>query len=249
MVKIEQLIAGYTDVPILNGVSMEAHAGEITTVIGCNGCGKSTLLKALIGALPAHSGKIQIDGCVSMGQKELAKQIAYLPQSKNVPDITAGRYVLHGRFPYLSYPRVYTKEDVRIAKEVMEQLGISNLWDTLLAELSGGMRQKVYLAMALAKQAPVIIMDEPTTYLDISQQRLFAETVQALAKAGKTVILVLHDILLALKISDAICVMEDGRIKQTGAPAEILSSGILEKLYGIEIAAIETAEGARYYYK
>ena len=190
-----------------------------------------------------------IDGRRLRKTADLAKWIAYLPQSKNVPDITAGRFVLHGRFPYLSYPRKYTEKDRKIAENAMTQLGILGLWDVPLRELSGGMRQKVYLAMALAKQAPIVLMDEPTTYLDIGQQNLFAKTAQDLAAEGKTVVLVLHDILLALKLSDRICVMEEGTIKFAGTPNEVLASGVLTELYGVEIGVIETPAGIRYYYQ
>lgn len=131
----------------------------------------------------------------------------------------------------------------------MEQMGISELWDVSMAELSGGTRQKVYIAMALAKQAPIVLMDEPTTYLDIGQQRRFAEIVRILAEQGKTVLLVLHDILLALKLSDNICIMEDGVIRQRGTSGEILESGILRSLYDLEIGVVETQNGPRYYYK
>ena len=137
-----------------------------------------------------------------MSRAELARGAAYLPQGKNVPDISAGRMVLHGRFPYLEYPRRYGPRDYAIAGEAMGQLGIEELAARPMAQLSGGMRQKVYIAMALAQQAPVIIMDEPTTYLDIGQQLRFGEMVRKLSEEGKTVLLVLHDILLALKLSD-----------------------------------------------
>lgn len=249
MVNIKQVSAGYGKGCVLKNISLDVQPGKITTVLGRNGCGKSTLLKTVIGLLPIQTGKITIDGCNMRKTGELAKQIAYLPQSKNVPDITAGRLVLHGRFPYLSYPRIYTENDRKIAEQAMEKMGILDLRDVPLAELSGGMRQKVYLAMALAKQAPIVLMDEPTTYLDIGQQKLFGELVRELASDGKTVVLVLHDILLALKLSDSICVMEDGAVKVMGTPDEILASGILENLYGIEIGIVDTPDGMRYYYK
>ena len=118
-----------------------------------------------------------------------------------------------------------------------------------MSELSGGTRQKVYIAMALAQQTPVIIMDEPTAYLDIGQQMKFMQTAKALAKDGKTVILVLHDILLALKLSDRICVMENGTVTKCAAPKEILNSTIIPKLYGIEVKTLSTPDGKQYYYQ
>ena len=128
-------------------------------------------------------------------------------------------------------------------------MGISQLSDRLMGELSGGMRQKVYIAMALCQQADIILMDEPTTYLDIGQQLKLADSVRQLAVSGKTVLLVLHDILLALKISDRIAVMENGIISQTGTPDEILASDILRKIYGVGVKTLETPDGTEYYYE
>lgn len=249
MLEMKTIWSGYRDSMVLKGLSLQVREGEITTILGRNGCGKTTLMKTLIGLLPVRSGEILLDGEAVPGAKELSKKVAYLSQSKNIPDITAGRYVLHGRFPYLSYPRRYSKTDLEIAENAMKRMGVLELWDSPLCELSGGMRQKVYLAMALAKQAPVVLMDEPTTYLDIGQQRLFAETVKDLASSGKTVVLVLHDVLFALKLSDRICVMEDGIVKETGTPEEVLRSGILRRLYDVDIGIVETPEGTSYYYQ
>jgi iron complex transport system ATP-binding protein len=158
MIEMQQVRAGYGKTEILHGVDFRAERGEITTIIGTNGSGKSTLLRALLGFLPISAGDVKIDGISikNMSRAELARSIAYLPQGKNVPDISAGRMVLHGRFPYLSYPRRYTEPDFRITREAMEQMGIGNLAERQMAQLSGGMRQKVYLAMALASQAPGI---------------------------------------------------------------------------------------------
>jgi len=251
MLEVKTVVAGYKDHAVLRGVSLNAEPGSITTIIGCNGCGKSTLLKTIIGLLPTQAGEITVLGRAlsELTQRETARLVAYLPQSKNVPEITAGQFVLHGRFPYLSYPRKYTRADHEIAEAAMKQMDVLPFADTLLAELSGGIRQKVYIAMALAKQSPVIIMDEPTTYLDIGQQRLFAKTVRELADCGKTVVLVLHDILLALKLSDCICIMADGAIKGTGTPAEILKGSLLSQMYDIDIGTVQTQSGIQYYYK
>ena len=204
MIKMEKVSAGYGKQEILHGVDLEIHKGEIITLIGANGSGKSTLLRALLGFMPLWGGEIRMEGISvsQMGRAEIARKAAYLPQGKNVPDITAGRMVLHGRFPYLRYPRKYRETDFRLAGEAMERMGIGNLAQKQMSELSGGMRQKVYIAMALAQQAQMIVMDEPTTYLDIGQQMKFAQMMKELAGEGITIVLVLHDILLALQISD-----------------------------------------------
>lgn len=251
MVEMKNVAAGYGKIQVLHGVNLTAKPGKITTLIGCNGSGKSTLLHTLLKAIPLTDGDITVDGksIKEMAQGELAKKIAYLPQGKNVPDISAGRMVLHGRFTYLSYPRKYREADFCIAEEAMEKMGILELAKKQMAELSGGMRQKVYIAMALAQQAPAIVMDEPTTYLDIGQQLKFAGMIKDLSQDGKTIILVLHDILLALKISHRIAVMQDGKIIREGTPGEILDSGVIPMVYGVDVKTARTDSGMQYYYE
>lgn len=249
-IEIEDVSVGYEREEILHGVRLEVPAGRITTLIGSNGSGKSTLLRAVLGLVPLRGGDVRLEGVSIKGlsRAELARRAAYLPQGKNVPDITAGRMVLHGRFPYLEYPRRYGREDYAAAGAAMEQMGIGELAGRPMSQLSGGMRQKVYIAMALAQQAPLIVMDEPTTYLDIGQQLRFAETVRRLSREGKTVLLVLHDILLALKLSDRIAVLQEGIIAGCGAPEELLKAGVTQRLYGVRVGTVETDRGRQYYY-
>lgn len=251
MIEVCNLSAGYGKAEILHNISLSADCGKITTVIGNNGCGKSTLLKTIVGLLPVQSGKIMIDGADAAGLSsgERAKHLAYLPQTKGVPDICAGRMVLHGRFPYLSYPRRYSRSDFDIASSAMEQMGISAFADRQMSELSGGTRQKVYIAMALAQQAPVVMLDEPTAYLDIGQRKKLAETVRGLADSGKTVLLVLHDILLALKISDKIAVIDNGALAMCAPPEEVLESGIINRIFGINVKSVSDNETVQYYYE
>ena len=185
----------------------------------------------------------------NLSRAELARSIAYLPQGKNVPDISADRMVLHGRFPYLNYPRRYREADFQIAREAMRQMGMEELAGMQMSRLSGGMRQKVYLAMALAQEAPAIVMDEPTTYLDIGQQMKFAGIVRRLSGEGKTIVLVLHDILLALKISHRIAAVAEGEIVWGGTPEEMLAQKVAERLYGVAVGAARTETGMQYYYE
>ena len=250
MIDLEQVRAGYGKTEVLHGVDFKAKQGEITTIIGTNGSGKSTLLRTLLGFLPISAGNVKIDGISTenMSRAELARNIAYLPQGKNVPDISADRMVLHGRFPYLNYPRRYREADFQIAREAMRQMGIEELAGVQMSRLSGGMRQKVYLAMALAQEAPVIVMDEPTTYLDIGQQVKLAGIVRQLAKEGKTIVLVLHDILLAMKISHRIAAVAEGKIFWSGTPEEMLEQNVAERLYGVAVGAVRTDGGEQYFY-
>lgn len=157
--------------------------------------------------------------------------------------------VLHGRFPYLNYPRKYSKEDYEIAGKAMEEMGIGAFAEKQMSELSGGMRQKVYIAMALAQQAPVIVMDEPTTYLDMEQQLKFVRMAGRLSESGKTIILVLHDIPLALKISHRIAAVKDGRVIKCASGEEILETGVIGRLYGVDVKSVQTDAGCQYYYE
>ena len=250
MLEMKDVVSGYGKTEILHGINFKAEKGKITSVIGCNGCGKSKLVKTALGMLPLTSGEILLGdrSVIEMKQNEIAQTAAYLSQGRNVPDITVGRLVLHGRFPYLSYPRKYGKDDFRIAAEAMAKTDITDLAERPLNELSGGMRQKAYIAMALAQQSPIIFMDEPTTYLDIGRQMKLAKIIRELADNGKTVVLVLHDILLALKISDSVAAMKDGQILFSGSPSELLKSGVIREIFGIEIKSVETPDGLQYYY-
>lgn len=241
MVEIKNVFAGYGKKEILHGVSLNAEAGCITTILGANGCGKSTLLKTINGIVPIDRGEVLLSGgsIKHMRPPQIAQMAAYLPQNRATPDITVGRLVLHGRFPYLRYPRRYSPEDHRIACDAMEKLGISSLEHTPLAELSGGTRQKTYLAMALAQRSQIILMDEPTAWLDLGEQVRFAQMLRELKKEKKTVVLVLHDLLLALKLSDKLCVMDQGTILAQGTPEQIFSRHVLSDLYGIKIGKVD----------
>ena len=247
MLEIKELFAGYKKEWILKNISLSLNTGEVTTVIGKNGCGKSTLLRAVIGALPNVKGNISVNGedIRYLSVTERSKRISYLAQDKNIPDITVFRMVLSGRFPHLSYPRRYREKDIAVANIAMEKMGIGDFRERKLSELSGGMRQKVYIAMALCQETEIILMDEPTSYLDITQQFLLADTVRSLAKEDKTILLVLHDILLALKISDKVVLIDDAGIGFIGTPSEFVSSGLPERVYGVRICSA----GEEYYYE
>ncbi len=248
MVELHHINAGYGKTPVLRDLSLTFPEKKITTILGTNGCGKSTLLKTVVRLLPLLSGKIIVDGqpIGTYRPDELAKKVAYLPQTTAAPDMTVGQLVLHGRFAYLSYPRVYRDEDRRVAEEAMRTLGISDLADRPLQELSGGTRQKAFLAMALAQGSPTILLDEPTTYLDVAHQLRLAETFRFLAADGHSIVLVLHDLSLALKISDTLAVLHNGRLLAYGTPEEILECGAIETAYNVKIHPIRTDNGVEY---
>jgi iron complex transport system ATP-binding protein len=172
MIEIRNLSGGYGGTDIVKGITATFENGCLTVIVGANGCGKTTLLRLCGGLLRAAGGEIKIDGrnVVCYSRTELAQRISVLPQSRAVPDITAGALVLHGRFPWLGYPRVYRAEDKAAAEKAMERVGIMDKRHKLLANISGGERQRVYTAMLLAQDTKNLLLDEPTTYLDVARQ-------------------------------------------------------------------------------
>ena len=249
MLEIKNLTAGYPGEEVLRYVNLNIPEGKVTVIAGPNGSGKSTLLKALAGVLPGEK-EVYFNGIPlhSLPQKELAKQVAYLPQNRPVPEITVRKLVLHGRFPYLSYPRRYRREDIRIAEAAMEKLGILDLADRELTTLSGGQRQKVYIAMALAQDTKVVLLDEPTTYLDIRHQMQTMELAKFLAGEGKTVVLVLHDLAMALEFADHLVVLSKGTVAAEGDGETVFSSGVLDRVFGVTVDRMMTDGGWKYYY-
>ena len=248
MIELRNVSAGYGNHPVLQDVSLTFPAGQITVLLGPNGCGKSTLLKSLLGLARIHSGSVTVAGkdLNQWDSTQLARQVSYLPQTRRVPDMTVERLVLHGRFPYLSYPRRYRREDREMARLAMEQVGIGDLAGAELKTLSGGTRQKAYIAMALAQDTGAVLLDEPNAYLDISHQLQLMRLCRELADRGKAVVLVLHDLDLALGWADRIALFSQGRLLSVGTGEELCRSGALEQAFGVEVAPCETPFGLRY---
>lgn len=237
MLEIRNLYAGYGGSEIIKNICLTLLPGQITAIVGPNGSGKSTLLKAITGIAQVTQGAVTLDGrqLLNMKQQEKAQQAAYLSQGRSVPDITVGRLVLHGRFPYLSYPRRYSDKDQKIAAAAMEKLQIGHLANTPMRSLSGGQQQKAYIAMILGQDTPLVLLDEPTTYLDISHQLQFLQLARELADSGKHVAVVLHDLGCALEFADQIAVMEGGGIVAKGTAQEVFESRALDRVFGISL--------------
>ena len=250
MIELINVCAGYDGEEVLHNINLKLEPGKVTVLVGPNGCGKSTLLKALVRLNPHSSGEISIGGraIAEFDSAGLAREIAYLPQTRNVPDISVLKMVLHGRFPYLKYPRRYRAEDLEKAREALKWVGMEHLADENVNRLSGGNQQKVYIAMALAQDTPTILMDEPTTYLDISHQLRVMELARRLAAEGKAVVLVLHDLSMALQNADLVMVMSQGNLVRQGTPKEVYESGVLDEVFGVKVCRVETENGFQYYY-
>ena len=251
MVEIKALSAGYSGKEVLHGVDISFTPGEITALIGPNGCGKSTLLKSVVGLCEITGGEILADGIPvrELSTARLAQRVAYLPQERAVPEMTVMRMVLHGRFAYLSYPRRYRPQDIEAAREALRQMDMEQLSGQRLSSLSGGTRQKVYIAMALAQDSPTLLMDEPTTFLDVAHRIRMMETARKLADSGKAVAMVLHDLDLALGCCDKIAVMSNGRITGFGDPDYIFESRAVDNSFGVTLCRFKADNSWRYYCK
>ncbi len=250
MITLKNVCAGYEGKNILQDINASFEKGKITALIGPNGCGKSTLLKSIVRINEHSSGEIFVDDTVigEYTSKELAKRVAYLAQNKKAPDISVLKLVLHGRFAHLSYPRIYRAQDMEIAQKALRWAGLEEQSEETVSKLSGGMQQKVYIAMALAQDADTILMDEPTTYLDVVHQLRLMEMARKLAKEGKAVVMVLHDLSQAMQLADKIVVMKEGRVIAQGIPEEIFESGSLQEAFGVNVERVQTKNGWQYVY-
>ena len=247
MLEAKNLSAGYPGRAVLAGVSLAARPGRVLALLGPNGCGKSTLLRTMAGLLPTLGGEVLLDGRRDYSPRQAAQRVAYLPQSRTAPNITVRRLVLHGRFPYLSYPRRYGREDYAAVDRALAAADALDLADRPLPELSGGQRQKAYLAMALAQETEAILMDEPTTFLDIRHQLEVLALVRRLAEEGRGVVLALHDLCLALTAADDVAVLGEGRLLALGGPEAVYQSKVLERVMGVRLDRSEGPGGRRYF--
>lgn len=249
MVEIRNLRAGYAGREVVRGVSAAFRPGTITALIGPNGCGKSTLLKTLVRINPHTGGSITVSGeeISTLSSQALARRVAYLPQSRKPPEISVERMVLHGRFAHLGYPRRYRREDMEIARESIRWAGLEGREEDLVSRLSGGMQQKAYIAMALCQDADTILMDEPTTYLDVAHQLRLMDMARALAARGKAVVMVLHDLSQALRTADYVYVMKDGEVAACGTPDEVYESGMLASVFGVRLERWQSETGWHYF--
>lgn len=249
MIKLENLSAGYGSRTVLSGMSMSIEPGKVTALLGPNGCGKSTLLRTICGLQRPLAGQVVVDGTPSdeLTSRQMALNVSYLAQSRNTPNILARRMVLHGRFPHVPYPRRYGREDYAAVDRAMRMADAADLAASFMGELSGGERQKVYLAMTLAQDTQTILMDEPTTYLDIAHQLKVLEISRQLAREGKALLLVLHDVCQALRWVDQTAVISEGRIKFLGTPVDAFETGILDEVFGVRMRRFEAQDGWQYY--
>lgn len=240
MIELQNLSVGYRDKAVLEHVDLSFPEGCVTVLLGPNGCGKSTLLKTALGLLPSLGGQVRYDGVPLSGltPAQVARQAAYMAQSRGVPSIEARRMVLHGRFPYMSFPRRYRKSDYEVVDRALAQADALELAHRRMEELSGGQRQKIYLAMALAQETKTVFMDEPTTWLDVRHQLEVMDTASSLVESGKAVVLVSHDLCLALRTADRVALLADGKLIGVDTPCKMYESGALDEAFGVHVRRV-----------
>ncbi len=233
---VNQLELGYGSSPVVTGVSATFEPGRFTAVIGPNGCGKSTLLRSLARLLPARAGEVTLNGrpVQSWKSKEYARHVALLSQESVAPSgITVAQLVARGRFPHLGVFQRFDATDEEIVRQALEVTGVLALSAQRVNELSGGQRQRVRVATALAQRTPVLLLDEPTTFLDVAHQVDLLDLFAAQREAGSTVVAVLHDLNQAMRYADHLVVMRAGRVVAQGPPASVVTAELLEDVFSV----------------
>ncbi len=220
---------------VLEGVGLSFFAGQVAAVLGPNGCGKSTTVKLVMRALTPARGRVLLGGedVASMGRKEVARRVAVLAQGVQAPNMRVEQFVLCGRYPHRGALAAPTEHDREVVWEAMERAGCAAHADDDMARLSGGERQRVLLAAVLAQQARVVLMDEPTTYLDPTACFDLMGMARDLAREGAAVVMVLHDVPLALSFCDRVAVLDEGRVQACGTPEDVVRSGVIDRVFGV----------------
>jgi iron complex transport system ATP-binding protein len=242
MLSVRGLHAGYPGHEVLKGIDLEVPAGEVVALVGPNGCGKTTLLRAVTRVVPWSAGDVLLGEVSARGMpvRELSRRVAVVPQNPLLPvGYTALECVVMGRTPHLGFLDQEGPGDVRMAEDALARVGAGHLSGRRVDELSGGERQNVVLARALAQQAPILLLDEPTANLDIGHQVAVALLVRELAASGLAVLAAVHDLTLASLYSDRIVLMADGRVVAAGSAGEVLTPARLKSVYGADVTVVD----------
>ncbi|MBU2711125.1 ABC transporter ATP-binding protein [Zooshikella sp. WH53] len=244
-IKVEQLQVNYGSYLAVDNVELQLKVGEVTVIVGPNGCGKSTLLQSMARLHRPFQGQIWVNeqDIWQLRPAQVAKQLALLPQSPEAPgEMSVLTLIQFGRHPHQGLFRQWSADDEQAVQEAMAKTGVSNLANRSLQALSGGQRQRCWLAMVLAQQTPVVLLDEPTSMLDPGHQLEVLQLVRTLARQGKAMVLVLHDLIAAARFADNLVAMRNGKVVASGAPREILTSALVRQLYDIEADILMSPE-------
>ena len=248
MLKVESLRVVYGDRLVLSDISLQVQAGTILGVIGPNGAGKTTMIRSLSGVLSPVSGRISVagDDLAALSTAERARRVAVVPQARNLPPAFTGwELVLLGRTPHLNWLGNVSRKDEECVRQALERASALDLANRRVGELSGGEQQRLLLARALAQEAPLLLLDEPTTHLDLKYQIGLLEQVRSLAsQENLAVVIALHDLNLVSRYSDQVALLVNGEMRALGSPAEVLQPDLLGQVYQLNLQIIHnTASG------
>jgi iron complex transport system ATP-binding protein len=239
---VRNLAAGYPGRRVIDGLDLDVAPGRITMIIGANACGKSTLLGTLARVLAPQGGRIELDGVdiAGLGRRRFAQNVGLLPQHPTAPDgLTVAELVSRGRHPHRGVFARWSAADTARVDDAMAKTGVSGLADRPVGDLSGGQRQRVWIAMALAQEPRILLLDEPTTFLDLSHQIEVLDLLRELNRTdGTTIVVVLHELNLAARYADDLVVMSGGRVVAHGAPADVLTSDVVAEAFDLEALVI-----------
>ena len=243
MLKIQNLSLYYGQRQILHEITFEVRSGEVLALIGPNGAGKSSIIRAISGIVPVRAGRVTFNGHDFLQQSAIqrARSVAVVPQATSLPAaFTVWETVLLGRTPYLNFLGQVSSADEQIARSSLERVDALQLSDRYIGEISGGEQQRILLARALAQQTPVLLLDEPTTHLDIQHQSALLNLVKAQAhQCNLAVLMVVHDLNLAALYADRVALLEHGCMRAVGTPAEILNEKTLKPIYGVDLNIVQ----------
>jgi len=239
--RVEAATIGYDKRVISENLSVVIPDRSFTVIVGPNACGKSTLLRSLSRLLKPAAGRVVLDGADigSYKTKEVARRVGLLPQTSIAPDgISVADLVARGRFPHQGFIRQWTEDDERAVARAMHQTGVTDLSGRPVDELSGGQRQRVWVAMALAQHTDILLLDEPTTFLDITHQIELMELFTDLHHVGHTLVAVLHDLNQAARYGTHLIAMKDGRVVAEGPPSEVVTAELVEEVFGLRCLVV-----------